>query len=277
MAFFRIEVLPKGENMRLTQATIAIISLFAVAGTAQASIFMYDDASDLDTTAKKEWDASAELGLLFTSGNTETETLKAKLNLARDFENWRHKGVIDYYRSEQVDQNTGDTITTGDKTFLSGQSNYKFSPESRSSLFVFGSYEEDKFSGYEYQGTLAIGYGARYRYNEKIYADYEVGPGYSMSKPIVGGLPQEQETSAILRLAGNLVWDVSKNSKFNALASTEVGSDNTKTRAEASISANINSSLALKLSIAGTHNSFLEDSTKEKLDTETAVTLVYTF
>lgn len=267
-----------GVHVRLTLLSLTLATAFGFASSAaSASIFMYDDVSDLDTETKTEWDASAELGLLFTSGNTETETFKAKLNLARDVENWRHKGVIDYYRSEQQDQATGDTILTGDKTFLSAQSNYKFAPESRSSVFVFGSYEEDKFSGYEYQGTFAVGYGARYRYSEALYADYEVGPGYSVNKPIVGGVPQEQESSAILRLAGNLVWDITKNSKFNALASTEVGEDNTKTRAEVSISANVNSSLALKFSVAGSHNSYLEDVTKEKLDTETAVTLVYSF
>lgn len=265
--------------MRFKNLVIAVSATLSVCAVmpASASIFMYDDASDLDTTEKKEWDASAEVGLLFTSGNTETETFKAKLNLARDFENWRHKGVIDYYRSEQEDQATGDTILTGDRTFVSGQSNYKFEPDSRSSLFIFGSYEEDKFSGYEYQGTLAVGYGTRYRYSESLYADYEVGPGYSVNKPIVNGVPQEQESSVIVRVAGNLVWDISKNSKFNALASSEVGEDNTKTRAEVSISANVNSSLALKFSVAGNHNSYLEDSSKEKLDTETAVTLVYSF
>lgn len=264
--------------MRLTTTSMALLAVLSFATVpASASIFMYDDASDLDTEKKTEWDASAELGLLFTSGNTETETFKAKLNLARDVENWRHKGVIDYYRSEQQDQATGDTILTGDKTFLSAQSNYKFSPESRSSVFVFGSYEEDQFSGYEYQGTVAVGYGARYRYSETLYTDYEIGPGYSVNKPIVDGIAQAQESSAIMRLAGNLVWDITKNSKFNALASTEVGEDNTKTRAEVSVSANVNSSLALKFSVAGTHNSYLEDTSKEKLDTETAVTLVYSF
>lgn len=244
---------------------------------AATSIFMYDDADDLDTTHKEDWEASAELGLLFTSGNTDTQTFKTKLNAARDYENWRIKGVFDYYRSEQEDQATGDSRVTGDKLFLSGQANYKFSPESKSSIFVFSSYEEDKFSGYDYQGTLAVGYGARYRYSDTLYTDYEVGPGYAVSRPIVGGIIQSEESSAIVRLAGNLVWDITENSKLNALASSETGKDNTKTRAEVAISANINSSLALKFTIAATHNSFLEDSTKEKLDTETAVTLVYTF
>ncbi|WP_258808347.1 YdiY family protein [Pseudidiomarina sp. CB1] len=261
--------------------TLPALAVFACLGLpsayAQASIFMFDDASDLDTEEKKDWDASAELGLLFTSGNTKTETFKTKLNAARDYENWRHKGVIDYYRSKQEDQSTGETYTTGDRLFVSAQSNYKFSPESRSSVFVFGSYEEDKFSGYDYRGTVAVGYGARYRYSPTLFADYEVGPGLSVNKPIVDGIAQEQESSAILRLAGNLVWDITKSSKLNALASTEIGEQNTKSRGELSVSANVNSSLALKFSVAASHNSYLEDPSKEKLDTETAVTLVYSF
>lgn len=265
-------------NYKKTLPAMAVVAcLSAPNAYAQASIFMFDDASDLNTEEKTDWDASAELGLLFTSGNTKTETFKTKLNAARDYENWRHKGMIDYYRSEQEDQATGDTYVTGDRLFVSGQSNYKFSPDSRSSLFLFGSYEEDKFSGYEYQGTVAVGYGARYRYSPTLFADYEIGPGYSVNKPIVNGVVQEQESSAILRLAGNLVWDITKNSKFNALASTEIGEENTKSRGELSVSANVNSSLALKFSIAANHNSYLEDPSKEKLDTETAVTLVYSF
>ncbi|WP_245581314.1 DUF481 domain-containing protein [Pseudidiomarina sediminum] len=266
-------------NFKKSLTTLALLTVVtgAPVASAQASIFMFDDASDLNTEEKKDWDASAELGLLFTSGNTKTETYKTKLKASRDYENWRHKGMIDYYRSKQEDQDTGETEVTGDKFFVSGQSNYRFEPDSRSSLFVFGSYEENKFSGYEYQGTVAVGYGARYSYSESLYADYEIGPGYSVNKPIVNGIVQEQENSTILRLAGNLVWDITKNSKFNALASTEIGDDNTKSRAEVSISANVNSSLALKFSVAANHNSYLEDASKEKLDTETAVTLVYSF
>jgi len=249
--------------------------LFPVSVNAQT--LMFDDADDIDTETVEEWEASAEFGLLFTTGNTETESLKAKFDVSRDYKKWRHKGVLDYYTSEQEDQNTGETFETADNLFLSVQSNYKFSADSKSSLFVFGSYEEDEYSGYEYQSTLAVGYGARYRYSDDIYADYEVGPGYAWSKPIIDGVPQESEGSAILRLAGSAHWKISENAKFNALLSSEIGEDNTKSRAEASVSSNLNSSLALKVSLSATHNSDVANETIEKLDTETAVTIVYSF
>lgn len=249
----------------------------ATPASAQITTLMFDDAEDLAGDVESEWQASAEFGLLYTTGNTDTESLKAKLNLAKDYVQWRHKGMVDYYRAEQTDQSTDEQILTADRLFLSAQSNYKFDADSKSSIFVFGSYEEDQFSGYEYQGTVAVGYGARYRYSETLYADYEAGPGYSVDKPLIDGIPQESESSPILRLAGNLNWDISKTSRFTALAATEVGEDNTRSRAEVSVSANINEALALKVSVGATHNSFVADSMVEKLDTETAVTIVYTF
>ncbi|MFP3354153.1 DUF481 domain-containing protein, partial [Pseudoalteromonas sp. SIMBA_153] len=68
---------------------------------ASAQTFMFDDADDIDTETVEEWEASAEFGLLYTSGNTETESLKGKFTASRDVQNWRHKGVFDYYTSEQ--------------------------------------------------------------------------------------------------------------------------------------------------------------------------------
>lgn len=246
---------------------------------ASAQTFMFDDADGIDTESVEEWEASAEFGLLYTSGNTETESLKAKLNASRDVQNWRHKGVLDYYTAEQKDQETGETSETADRMFVSAQSNYKFEPDSRDSMFVFGSYEEDEYSGFEYQATVATGYGARYRYDEAIYADYEIGPGYSRTKPVQveGEPPVESEGSVILRVAGSLNWKISENSKFHALLSSEVGEDNTKSKAELSVSANINSALAMKVSLGASHNSEVADESIEKLDTETAVTLVYSF
>ena len=245
--------------------------------SASAQTFMFDDADDMDTESVEEWEASAEFGLLFTTGNTETESLKGKLNVSRDYKSWRHKGVIDYYTAEQEDQSTGEVFETANSLFVSAQSNYKFNADSKSSLFVFGSYEEDEYSGYEYQSTLAAGYGARYRYSEDVYADYEIGPGYARAKRIVNGEVQSSEGSAILRLAGNAHWKISETSKFNALLSSEVGEDNTKSRAELSLSSNLNSSLAMKVSFSATHNSEVANETIENLDTETAVTLVYSF
>ena len=55
-----------------------------------------------------------------------------------------------------------------------------------------------------------------------------------------------------------------------------MGSDNTKSRAESALTATISGNLSMRLSFKLDHNTNVEDDV-EKLDTETAVSLVYNF
>jgi len=258
---------------------LASILLAASFGTdAHASSFMFDDIQDRDPAVEEDsWSASAEFGFLMRSGNTETQSWKTKLDLSRDAGMWRHKGMIDYYRQER-ETDTGDTAIDADRLFISLQSNRMFKSSERSSLFVYTSYEDDALNSFDYQATIAAGYGARYSFHEKLYADFEVGPGMSYNKFATTG---ETESDAILRMATNVNWTISENSKFTQLISTEIGEDNTRSRAVSSLTANLNSRLAMRLSLTLTHNSTVamqgDGSFPEKLDTETAVTLVYTF
>ncbi|WP_241984212.1 DUF481 domain-containing protein [Aliidiomarina sedimenti] len=223
------------------------------------------------------WKIETEVGLLIRTGNTESQSWKGKLNLARDVERWRHQAEFDYYRQE-TENEAGEDVIDADRFFAAAQTNRKFSDDSRSSLFLYGSYEDDRLNSYDFQSTIAAGYGNRYTWNEGLYADFEIGPGYSYDKRIDTG-----ETSGewILRLAGKLNWDITANSRFTQSMSTEVGNDNTRTRSVSALTANINSSLAMRVSLTLTHNDTvypIEDgSLPEKLDTETAVTLVYSF
>lgn len=69
---------------------------------------------------------------------------------------------------------------------------------------------------------------------------------------------------------------ISDTAKFTQTLSTEVGSDNTKSSAESALTASISGNLSLKVSVAFDHNTNVADGL-EKLDTETALTLVYNF
>ena len=71
-------------------------------------------------------------------------------------------------------------------------------------------------------------------------------------------------------------WKISDTAKFTQTVSTEVGSDNTKSRAESALTATNSGNLSMRLSFKLDHNTNVEDDV-EKLDTETAVSLVYNF
>lgn len=217
----------------------------------------------------KPFTMEAEAGLIKTTGNTESTSAKGKITAHQELEKWSNDYIAELlYKKDEVN---GQDQTTARKLFASAQGNYKLSnPDHR--IFIFGSYEDDKFSSYDYQGTIAAGWNHKVWEDDTSKFEYSIGPGYSFAKTQAG----ESVNSAILRAALDYQYKVSDTSLFKQLVSTEIGSDNTKTRSETSLTAQIAGKLAMKLSLTMDHNSDVAPG-REKLDTQTAVTLVYTF
>lgn len=261
--------------MRLKLLALALLGF---SGAASSSTFMFDDIQDVDPASKDgRWRATAELGILLRSGNTDSRSWKSKLDLQRDTENWRLRSVLDYYRQERK-THEGSTVVDADRQFISAQGNRKFDVGSHSSFFVYGSYEDDALNSFVYQSTVAAGYGARIRFNEAMFTDFEIGPGWAFDKRRD---TRETDGDLIVRAAANFEWQISETARYTQLISTEVGDDNTRSRAVGALTANLNSKLALRLTLTLTHNSTVYEQANgripDKLDTETAVTLVYTF
>lgn len=227
-----------------------------------------------DENADKSFTLDGELGLIFTTGNTETSSFKGRLTSHHELEMWSNDYALEsLYKRDEVTTSDGteETQTSAQKFFVSGQGNYKLeNPNNR--LFVFGSYEDDRFSSFDFQATLAAGWNSKVWDDDVSTFSYSLGPGYSFAETNDG----EDVSGVIVRAAGDYTWRISETATFKQLLSTEVGSENTKSKSESSISAQINGSLSLKFSIILNHNSDVESGT-ENLDTETAATLVYNF
>ncbi len=80
----------------------------------------------------------------------------------------------------------------------------------------------------------------------------------------------------IVRLAAKYAWEVSENAAFQQLLSSEIGSESTIYRSDSSIKATINGSLSMKVALTVKYNSVVPVD-RDKMDTETSVTLVYGF
>lgn len=230
------------------------ISIVAALGTSNA---IAEENKDLTM--------SGEFGLILTSGNTKSTSARAGLTANQELEKWTNDYVVNaLYKKE-------DSVKSAQKLFASAQGNYKLeNPDNR--IFVFGSYEDDEFSAYQYQGTLAAGWSQKVWDNEDSSFEYSIGPGYSFAKL----QNDESVNGAILRGALSYRKNVSETSVFTQTFSTQVGSDNIKSRAESALTAQVAGNLSVKLSLRLDHNSDVQPGFK-KLDTETAVTLVYTF
>src|SRR5690606_2630021 len=104
---------------------------------------------------------------------SETSSLKARLESKREVETWRYLIHFDSLNSEE------DGERSAERYFLSNKLDYKFG--ARSYIFGFASYEDDRFSGYDWQGVAAAGYGYRLIEADNMTWDVEAGPGYRVS------------------------------------------------------------------------------------------------
>lgn len=171
---------------------------------------------------------------------------------------------MDTLRSSKDDE------LSAQKLYGSIKSDYKFGDDRY--FFNRVSYEDDRCSGFDYQIGFTLGFGQNLLDSDKVELKVDVGPGNRWSKLDSG----VSESEAIVRIAGDLVWEFSDHAAFQQKLSTEIGVDATISRSVSSLKANILGQLAMKFSYSVKHNS---DAPVEagNTDTETSITLVYTF
>ena len=102
--------------------------------------------------------------------------------------------------------------------------------------------------------------------------DLEAGPGARRYK-ITNG---KSDTEFLVRGAAKYAWKITTTSKFTEDLTVESSSDTTITKSVTGLSSKINGDLAMKVTYTVKHTSDVPPGI-EKTDTETAVTLVYSF
>jgi putative salt-induced outer membrane protein YdiY len=238
----------------------------AVAITAVA-IAPFASAQEADN-----WKGETELGVLITSGTTEETNIKGRLGLLHEVESWRNSGEFRTNYSETEDE------TTTEKYLAELETNYKF--DKNQYWFLRGSYEDDRFSGYDFESTVTTGYGNRvWTSGERSFLDLSVGGGYRYNRlEMVNAKGEDTEKEAIARLAGKFDYALTANSLFRQKLSTEIGLDdsNTVTESETSLQANVIGNLSMKAAFRVKH---LSDPPvgSENTDTETSLSLLYGF
>ncbi len=211
------------------------------------------------------WKANAELGILATNGNTRTKNITLKTQVTYEQERWRHT-----LKAEALNSSDKGT-TTAERYLASGKSDFKLSDKSY--LFGLVAYENDRFSGYNYRVSETLGYGYSLLKRPTLTLDLEAGAGARQSKVIV---TDESQNEAVLHLAGNLGWKISGNATFTQSLSTDIAKKATITKSVTALTNHIVGNLQSKISFTAQNTSQVPAGTT-KLDTETAVTLVYNF
>ncbi|MGO2076481.1 MAG: DUF481 domain-containing protein [Pseudoalteromonas sp.] len=235
----------------------------------------------------RTWEVTSELGAIITSGNTETTTLKGGIKALHNLEHWNNEYKIGgLYKEDDVENDAGikETQRTNEKYSLSAQGNYKLN-EDHAHLYIYGSHVSDYFGAYRNESVISAGYGQRLLDRADMWLNAEIGPGYKYFQyPDTSSEVDENGNSLAGEREGEIIalgkldynWQISDNAKFTQLVAVEYGDTNTKTRSETALLAKINGSLQMKVAYNITNNSDVADD-KESTDTETSLTLVYSF
>lgn len=227
------------------------------------------------TAFSAKWTSDAELGVVVTSGNSETQTANAKIKAKRETSSWVDSGSLEALGTSSTDQTTGEKVTTAEKYVANLKAEYKITPENF--YFANANYIDDRFSGYEYQATLTVGVGRRLIKTEKQELSIELGPGvrfYKLSPDPITNARTPSDHVTIGRGALNYLYNFTEHSKFTQDLLVESGKDATITESVSALTAQINGKMAMKASVKVRHSSQVPDDSK-KTDSETALTLVY--
>lgn len=215
--------------------------------------------------AQAEWAGKGELGGVIARGNTETETVNARIDMTRELDRWKHGVGFSMLRT------SNDGLTAADRFELRGESNYELTDRS----YVFGAlrYENDKLTDYSYQATASTGYGYKFIDTDTTRLDGKVGVGYRQTELRLTGAKSD---NAILRGALHYERRLTDTTLVTNRFLVESGSDNTFLQNELALEVKMNSALALGLGYAIRHNTDVQPLT-EKTDQVLTANLVFGF
>ena len=211
------------------------------------------------------WKGVGELGYTSTSGNSDSESLNASLGISRETEKWKHAASLRIIKAESEGETSADSLV------FKGRSEYGFGEKS----YVFGKlrYEDDEFSGYDYQTSVSLGVGSRFIENEKHLLDASIGLGY---RTIKDSDTKDTEDEGIV--TSDLIYEykISETATFRETILIESGDENTYSESDTSLAVRIVGNLAAKMSYLVKRNSDVPPDT-DKTDEITTISLVYDF
>ncbi|WP_069471810.1 DUF481 domain-containing protein [Candidatus Marithrix sp. Canyon 246] len=228
--------------------------------------YKYKDQKKLgELDDKKAWRAEAEVGFYQMTGNTDNQNLLGRFEGSYVKESWRHKLNLDAIRTKNDDKLAAEAYR------LIFQSNYHLSDKHY--LFNRIKYEDDNFSNFDYESSMAVGYGLTI-FNTKITSlSLDVGLGMRRSETKHTNDITE-EPIGVSQI--NFSRKIGSHSTFSQDFIVDLGKEYTSSESFTALKVSITDTIAMNLSYLVKHKNNVTD-TKEEVDAITAVTLVYNF
>ncbi|MCG8466437.1 MAG: DUF481 domain-containing protein [Xanthomonadales bacterium] len=211
------------------------------------------------------WSGTGELGIVLSRGNSDTETINANAQIKYTPEQWEHDLRVEWLQARDNGENTA-------KRFNAAfNSRYQFQDDAYA--YAALRYDDDEFSGFNYQGSVSLGYGRFLINNERHVLKVEAGPGLRLSEPVSSG---ETESELIARGVLDYAWKLSDNADLSNVFLVETGENNTFFENKLALTTGITDALRLKLGLSVRRNSNVP-ADRENTDYLTTANLVYQF
>jgi putative salt-induced outer membrane protein YdiY len=223
------------------------------------------------------WRTAAELGAISTSGNTAGTSITGKLDVRAEHDAWTNQMIVSGFFKEDerraADSSTS-KVKTAQRLALTLRTAYRLDEDRGDGDRVFAllSHVDDRFGPYAELSTFNIGHSSRWYETSDKSVDVELGPGYSSATRSNG----VTESGLTVRGAAALRWQLSPMAAFTQNLSVERSTSNVFSVAESALSTKINNTMQMKAAFIARNNSNVP-ADKRNLDTQTSVTLVYSF
>lgn len=222
-------------------------------------------AAIISISSAEPWSGKGELGFVLARGNSDADTVNTKLEMSRQTDSWKHGFTLAALRA------SNDGEQNAERYAAAWQTDFRFSPESY--WYNGARYEEDRFSGFDYQASLSTGLGHRFMDDEELKIFGQAGLGY---RRLENSLTAETDDSVIFSSELRYEQRLTETTRLRNKLLVEAGETNTFATNELALEVKINSRLSLAAGLGVRHNTDPPVGRK-KTDTLTTVNLVYGF
>ncbi|HKJ94334.1 MAG TPA: DUF481 domain-containing protein [Gammaproteobacteria bacterium] len=194
---------------------------------------------------RKPFQSEIDLSYARVQGDSDASTLSGETMLEWNQPKWREQFHALAYHQKQ------DGTTSAERYSTDGEVDYKFTD----TRYTYGSasYDDDRFSGYDYETAVSVGYGWTLIDDGTTLLSVDTGPGYRYRKLKDPGASDEGGGEVIYRASGRYETDVTETLRFRQSLEVKAGRSSTQTTSKTTLLNKMTDHLSLKVSYALDH------------------------
>jgi putative salt-induced outer membrane protein len=224
------------------------------------------------------WSGKGQAGYVMSRGNSDTDAANVKLDLNLLRNDWKHNLSLDGLFGRSAG------ITSAERWDARLQSDYTFDTH----WFAFGalSYQDDRFSGFQYQASGSAGLGYKFLDSDTTRLSAQIGVGYRVLRPellikdevgaVIDRVPLESESEAVGTAGIDFSHQFNASTKITDKLIAESGSSNTSVRNDLALEVKMSRKLSLAAGFSVLENTKPPEGLKHT-DTITTLNVVYAF